>query len=90
MRDACKSALQNPAEENDFQQLRINQWVKQSVRWIPMHVSAKNSDPVDLPELEGRVCYGGLDLASTTDITAFVLVFSPQDKFDKYMIAPWF
>ncbi len=26
-------------------------------------------------ELEGRVCYGGLDLSSTTDITAFVLVY---------------
>ena len=30
-------------------------------------------------DLEGRVCYGGLDLSSTTDITAFVLVFPPTD-----------
>ncbi len=28
--------------------------------------------------LKGRVCYGGLDLSSTTDITAFVLVFPPS------------
>ena len=28
-------------------------------------------------DLKGRVCYGGLDLSSTTDITAFVLVFPP-------------
>ena len=28
-------------------------------------------------DLKGRVCYGGLDLSSTTDITAFILVFPP-------------
>ena len=40
--------------------------------------------PVDERDLEGRVCYGGLDLSSTTDITAFVLVFSPEDDAGKY------
>lgn len=33
---ACESAKQNPAEENSFRQLRLNQWVKQSIRWMPM------------------------------------------------------
>lgn len=41
-------------------------------------------------KLEGRVCYGGLDLSSTTDITAFVLVFPPEDEDDKYTILPYF
>jgi phage terminase large subunit-like protein len=41
-------------------------------------------------DLEGRVCYGGLDLSSTTDITAFVLVFPPQDEADKYSVLPYF
>nr|DAH36963.1 MAG TPA: Large Terminase [Caudoviricetes sp.] len=45
---------------------------------MPMHVWNANDHPVDLADLEGRVCYGGLDLASTTDITAFVLVFPPR------------
>ncbi|MDV6239178.1 terminase TerL endonuclease subunit [Trueperella bernardiae] len=90
VRDACNSARQNPAEENTFRQLRLNQWVKQSVRWMPMNTWNKNDAPVHLDELEGRVCYGGLDLASTTDITAFVLVFPPTDDDDKYTVAPWF
>ncbi|MCG0211275.1 terminase TerL endonuclease subunit, partial [Pseudomonas aeruginosa] len=38
VRAACNSARQNPAEENTFRQLRLNQWVKQSVRWMPMHI----------------------------------------------------
>ena len=35
---ACDQAKQNPAEENAFRQLRLNQWVKQAVRWMPMHL----------------------------------------------------
>ena len=31
---ACESAQQNPGEENAFRQLRLNQWVKQAVRWM--------------------------------------------------------
>ncbi|MGM1324448.1 terminase TerL endonuclease subunit, partial [Corynebacterium macclintockiae] len=88
VRAACNSARQNPAEENTFRQLRLNQWVKQSVRWMPMHIWDACADPVDLDELEGRPCYGGLDLASTTDITAFVLVFPPYGEDEKYRIVP--
>lgn len=41
-------------------------------------------------QLEGRECYGGLDLSSTTDITAFVLVFPPEDEEEKYYVLPFF
>ena len=75
---ACESAKQNPGEENAFRQLRLNQWVKQAVRWMPMEKWDNCAFAVDENELEGRVCYGGLDLSSTTDITAFVLVFPPS------------
>lgn len=87
---ACESAKQNPGEENAFRQLRLNQWVKQAVRWMPMKKWDKCAFAVDEDELEGRVCYGGLDLSSTTDITAFVLVFPPLDEEDKYVILPYF
>ena len=87
---ACDSAKQNPGEENAFRQLRLNQWVKQAVRWMPMDKWDKCAFSVDDDELEGRVCYGGLDLSSTTDITAFVLVFPPLDEDDKYIILPYF
>ena len=87
---ACESAKQNPGEENSFRQLRLNQWVKQAVRWMPMEKWDKCAFAVDEDELEGRVCYGGLDLSSTTDITAFVLVFPPLDEEDKYIILPYF
>ena len=90
VRAACESARQNPTEENSFRQLRLNQWVKQAVRWMPMEKWDLCSDDVKDEDLEGRVCYGGLDLSSTTDITAFVLVFPPEGDDDRYIVKPWF
>jgi phage terminase large subunit-like protein len=90
LRVACESARHNPAEENLFRQLRLNQWVKQSVRWMPMEKWDECAFPVDPEALHGRVCYGGLDLSSTTDITAFVLVFPPEAEDDRYSILPFF
>ena len=90
VRAACESAKQNPAEENAFRQLRLNQWVKQTVRWMPMEKWDRCAFAVNEDELEGRVCYGGLDLSSTTDITALVLVFPPTDEDDRYIVLPYF
>ncbi|WP_202695228.1 MULTISPECIES: terminase TerL endonuclease subunit [Bacteria] len=87
---ACESAKQNPAEENTFRQLRLNQWVKQAVRWMPMDKWDKCAFAVNEEDLFGRVCYGGLDLSSSIDITAFVLVFPPEDEDDKYVVLPYF
>ena len=90
VQDACNSAMQNPGEENAFRQLRLNQWVKQSIRWMPMDKWDKCSFEVDEEKLKGRVCYGGLDLSSTTDLTSFVLVFPPLDEEDKFVVLPFF
>ena len=84
---ACESARQNPGEENSFRQLRLNQWVKQAVRWMPMEKWDACAFPVDP---EGLVCYGGLDLSSTTDLTCFCLVFPPEDESEPYYILPYY
>lgn len=90
VRDAFNSAKENPAEENIFRQLRLNQWVKQSVRWMPMDIWEKCSFAVDIDKLRGRECYGGLDLSSSNDITAFMLIFPPTADDDKYYVLPFF
>lgn len=87
---ACESAKQNPGEENSFRQLRLNQWVKQAVRWMPMDKWDACAFPVNEEMLEGRVCYGGLDLSSTTDLTSFCLVFPPEDEEEPYYVLPYF
>ena len=87
---ACESAKQTPGEENSFRQLRLNQWVKQAVRWMPMDKWDACAYPVNEEMLEGRICYGGLDLSSTTDLTSFCLVFPPEDEDEPYYVLPYF
>ena len=90
VRAACESAKLIPSEENAFRQLRLNQWVKQTVRWMPMASWDACNFPINEDELQGRVCYGGLDLSSTTDLTSFALVFPPQDEDDKYIVLVYY
>jgi len=90
MRYAFEDAKLNIVNENTFRQLRLNQWVKQSNRYINMEKWDLCAFPIDIESLAGRECYGGLDLSTTTDITAFVLVFPPSDDGDKFVILPFF
>ena len=91
VRDAFSKAQETPADENMFRQLRLNQWVKQSVRWMPMDKwDACGTEPVSMHELYGRPCYGGLDLSSTSDLTTLVLVFPPESEDERYIVLPFF
>ena len=90
VREAYKNALENPAEENVFKQLRLNIWTSATVCWIPEHIYNRGDLSIDMDSLYGRECYGGLDLSSTTDITAFVLVFPPRTEDEKYILLPFF
>lgn len=90
VRDAFRTAKEDPAKENLFRQLRLNQWVSQSVRWMPMHRWDACAADVRARDLEGRACYAGLDLSSTTDVTSLVLVFPPLDEDGCYEVLPFF
>ena len=90
MKEAFMQAQENPAEENVFRQLRLCQWVGSTVAWVPEHIYDKGNTPIDYDKLIGRDCYAGLDLSSTSDITAFVMVFPPQNDNDSYIVLPHF
>ena len=90
LRDAYREAKQNPADEITFRWLRMNQWVSSTTAWIPDQIYQRGNEEIDLKSLEGRECYGGLDLSSTGDITAFVLMFPPRDDEEKYILLPFF
>ena len=65
-------------------------WTNSTVAWIPEHVYNKGDAPINFESLQGRECYAGLDLSSTSDITAFVLVFPPRNELENYIILPYF
>lgn len=90
VREAYNEAKQNPADEITFKWLRLNMWVSSLTTWIPDAIFMKGAEEIDMESLEGRECYGGLDLSSTEDITAFVLMFPPRDDTEKFILLPFF
>ena len=64
-----------PSQQNDFLVKRMNVWTNQEKRWLDLKTWDKNEGYVSEDELAGQECYGGVDLSSTTDLSAFVLVF---------------
>ena len=90
LREAYLQAKGNPAEENVFRTLRLSQWVGSTVAWIPDHIYEKGNIPIDMAALERRDCYAGLDLSSSGDITALVLMFPPRYETEKYICLPIF
>jgi phage terminase large subunit-like protein len=80
----AKRAAEVPAYQNTFRRLHLNQWTEQETRWLDMAVWERNAEPVDEKSLEGRECFAGLDLASTTDIAALCLIFPPQDEDERW------
>ncbi|MCH4108360.1 MAG: terminase large subunit [Lachnospiraceae bacterium] len=90
VREHYHEAMENPAEEAVFKQLRLNMWVSSTTAFIPEQVFDQGNEPIDLDSLKGRECYGGLDLSSTGDITALVLMFPPRDETEKYICLPFF
>jgi phage terminase large subunit-like protein len=78
MRTAAARAREIPAQENTFRRLYLNQWTEQAARWISMAAWDACRVTLDRARLRGRRCYVGMDLSSTTDLTALVAVF-PDD-----------
>ena len=83
----CKQAEESPGRVQSFRQLHCNEWTESSSRYFDMAKWDACGGPYDITKLEGRPCYAGLDLASTTDITALVLVFDMEDH---YYVLPFF
>jgi phage terminase large subunit-like protein len=84
MRVLAREAENMPAAENAFRNLYLNQWTSQAVRWLPIAKWDEGNAELDEDSLRGRPCYGGLDLASTTDIAALELVFPPIEAGEPY------
>ena len=94
-RAEARAAKQSEASERTFRWLRLNQWIStKAVGWMPLTIYDKTQwGPSAKAEreawiynsLRGKRCYGGLDLSTTTDLTAFVLIFPPQPGLDTWV-----
>lgn len=75
----ARTAKHQPGRQNTFRRLYLNQWTQASSRWIDLGAYDRSAGLVDESTLVGRRCYGGLDLANTTDIAALSWVFPPAE-----------
>lgn len=86
----CLKAKVSTTEKQAFLQLKCNVWVEtRADPW--MSIAVWDEQPVSSP-LPGLEAYGGLDMASTTDLAAFALWFPDEveevTKEDPNGIAP--
>jgi phage terminase large subunit-like protein len=80
MRDAARQAASNPAALKAFKQFHLNMWGTSPItKWVTLDLWDATAGLVTRERLRGRTAYGGLDLASTTDLAAFCLVFPDDD-----------
>ena len=78
LRRKAMRAREMPAALNAFLRLELDVWTQSETKWMNMEHWRQCGQAVDAAGLRGRVCYAGLDLSSTTDITALLLVFPPE------------
>jgi len=80
VRAEALAAKNSESAERLFRWLRLNQWVSiKRVGWLPITLWDKTQADFDRESLRGRPCYLGLDLSSTTDLTAIAALFPPRD-----------
>ncbi|MBN3004504.1 terminase large subunit [Chromobacterium alkanivorans] len=79
MQEQASQAKVLPSARAGFLTKDLNVFVGDALSWFDMTVWDKGGKTFDRDMLKGRRCFGGLDLASTRDITAFVLLFPPPD-----------
>lgn len=80
--EECREAQAEPRKENDFRRYRLNQWVQQATRWIPLATWDRNhTHPIDEADLAGRRTWVGVDVGSVSDLTAEILITDcPHDS----------
>ena len=74
----AEKAIALPGAQNAFRRMHLNEWTEQAERWIDLMAWDACAAPVDLEALRGKTCFGGLDLSTTTDVTALAWVFLPE------------
>jgi phage terminase large subunit-like protein len=88
LRQLAFEAMNRPLALNNFLCKHGNRWVQQAERWIPIEKWNACEIEIEVGELIGRQCYGGLDLSSKIDISSLALLF-PGINGDPPVLLTW-
>lgn len=89
LREQVREARGMPAKEAIVRRLNFCQWTAALAPWLSAAVWDPCQRNFTADQLRGRKAYGGLDLSSTTDLTAFVLLVEPAEPGEPWHILPW-
>lgn len=81
-----KALTEGVQKENNFKCKNLNIWVASRAAWISDEKFRAGSKHFDPALLDGRLCFGGLDLSKNRDITALALFFPGQTEKDKHHV----
>jgi phage terminase large subunit-like protein len=78
-----QDALITPSHQPDYKAKTLNIWTNDTTNWIPLQKwdTEKRNTIININDFEGQVCYGGLDLSSINDFTAYTLCFKRDSLF---------
>lgn len=79
LKKAALKAQNSPAEKSSYQRLHLGLRTKQQTKYVDLELWDRNAGLVVLERLKGRVAYGGLDLASTSDLCSLCWLFPDDD-----------
>ncbi len=91
MRRRAEQAKRSPSERESFKQLKLNMWLDHSASpFVDMQIYDKGAETIDLDALAGQPCFIGVDMSTTTDLTAVVAAFRDPDDDDGFIVLPHF
>ena len=79
--DQVKDAKNRPEAVRNVMTKNVDLWVDAERTWILDDAWQECIGTTDPADLKGCACWGGLDLSNVSDITAYVLLFHENDRF---------
>jgi phage terminase large subunit-like protein len=89
LREQVTEARGMPSKEAIVRRLNFCQWTAAISPWLSAAVWEPCRRDFTAADLRGRRAWGGLDLSSTTDLTAFILLVEPAEAGEPWHMLPW-
>lgn len=81
LNEQVKSAMNNPSEEVGVKTKNLNIWCDTASVWLSDNYIVKSSQNVNLADFKDEICYIGVDLSATSDLTAVAYLIPKDDKY---------
>ncbi|MEG1838459.1 MAG: terminase TerL endonuclease subunit [Bacteroidaceae bacterium] len=81
IQDQVQKAINSPSEEVGVKTKNINIWCDAETVWIPDDYILNATKDINIDDFIDKECYVGIDLSSTSDITAVSFMFPTEYKY---------